>query len=401
MSARTALLWVRAAFICAAATPEMNLQRNGEPKIKHQVVLLMENRAMDHIFGCMAGEGVIGVDGINDTRPLQIDAHDPTEGYVNVTCGTANYVCTTPPGFSPWDLKIRRAPNGTDASAFSFYPYGEQDDRNSYENGARENAIKMFSGDQLPIKRAVAQEFAVFNHMHSAVPSFSQPNHLFWTTGTSCGMATNPEHGCTQTHWPQPTIFDSLNQSGVSFKLYANSTTGACAGDMGFDGIARHKDHCFPQSGAGGFYQDAAAGTLPAFSFMSPPSEACDHPCHDLAKGERVLKDIYEALRAGPGWENTMLFVAYDDGGGLYDHVTPPSEGVPDPAAGCQVAAGCSAHPFDFRRLGIRVASFLISPWVPKNTAIQRPRGPTPSSQYDLTSGIATAKNLFNLSTFL
>eukprot|EP01043_Picozoa_sp_COSAG02_P068154 COSAG02_NODE_11214_length_1769_cov_3.247904_3_plen_63_part_01 len=43
---------------------------------------------------------------------------------------------------------------------------------------------------------------------------------------------------------------------------------------------------------------------------------AGDHPCHDIAKGERFLKDIYEALRAGPKWESTMFFIAYDDGGG-------------------------------------------------------------------------------------
>jgi phospholipase C len=48
---------------------------------------------------------------------------------------------------------------------------------------------------------------------------------------------------------------------------------------------------------------------------------AGDHPCHDIAKGERFLKDIYEALRAGPKWESTMFFIAYDDGGGFYDHV--------------------------------------------------------------------------------
>lgn len=113
------------------------------------------------------------------------------------------------------------------------------------------------------------------------------------------------------------------------------------------------------------------------------------------------MKDMYEALRAGPGWANTMFFVAYDDGGGFYDHVTPPSEDVPNPDQGCQVPDGCSAHPFDFKRLGIRVTSFLISPWIPKNTAIQRPTGPTPTSQYDLTSGLATAKNLFNLKSFL
>ena len=36
-----------------------------------------------------------------------------------------------------------------------------------------------------------------------------------------------------------------------------------------------------------------------------------------MAKGERLLKDLYEALRAGPGWENTLFFVAYDDAGGF------------------------------------------------------------------------------------
>ena len=41
------------------------------------------------------------------------------------------------------------------------------------------------------------------------------------------------------------------------------------------------------------FYKQAAAGTLPQFSFINPPGEACDHPCHDMAKGERLLKDVY------------------------------------------------------------------------------------------------------------
>ena len=100
---------------------------------------------------------------------------------------------------------------------------------------------------------------------------------------------------------------------------------------------------------------------------------------------------------------NRLYFIAPDDdGGGFYDHVTPPSEGVPNPDQGCQVPAGCSGHPeFDFKRLGIRVTSYVISPWIPKNLAIQRPTGPQPTSQFDLTSNIATAKNLFGLDSFL
>ena len=129
---------------------------------------------------------------------------------------------------------------------------------------------------------------------------------------------------------------------------------------------------------------------------------------NDVAKGERVVKDLYEALRAGPGWESTMLFVAYDDGGGTYDHVVPPHEDVPNPETDdvCPTSPPCSpdwqpGQHFDFRRLGMRVAAFLVSPWIPANTAIQHPSGSTTGSRYDLTSGIATAKELFNLPSFL
>jgi phospholipase C len=181
-------------------------------------------------------------------------------------------------------------------------------------------------------------------------------------------------------------------------RSYSNTSSGGCSAES--QAMARHKERCFDQ---GEFYRDAAAGTLPAFSMITPPGEACDHPCHDIAKGERLHKDVYEALRAGPGWDNTLFFVAYDDGGGFYDHVVPPHEGVPNPGTDdvCMAGPGCSKHPFDFRRLGIRVSGFLISPWIPANTAIGDPSGPTPSSRYDLTSGIATAKEMFGLPSFL
>ena len=89
--------------------------------------------------------------------------------------------------------------------------------------------------------------------------------------------------------------------------------------------VARHRDRFFSQEV---FYQRAANGTLPQFSWLHPPIEACDHPCNDIAKGERLLKDVYEALRASPKWNKTLLFVAYDDAGGYYDHVVPPFEDV-------------------------------------------------------------------------
>ena len=68
-----------------------------------------------------------------------------------------------------------------------------------------------------------------------------------------------------------------------------------------------------------------------------------DHPCHDVAKGERFLKDVYEALRASPAWNETLWLIFFDDAGSVYDHVVPPSEGVPAPEAPCDLVAGNAA----------------------------------------------------------
>ena len=126
---------------------------------------------------------------------------------------------------------------------------------------------------------------------------------------------------------------------------------------------------------------------------------ACDHPCHDIAKGERLLKDVYESLRAGPKWNRTMFLVVYDDIGGYFDHVIPPHEGVPAPDAPCNEYNDGFPNKFDFRRLGGRSAALLMGGKVP-NAVFQEPeKGPSNTSQFDLTSVAATAGKLFNLST--
>ena len=145
-----------------------------------------------------------------------------------------------------------------------------------------------------------------------------------------------------------------------------------------------------------------------------------------MALGERLHKDIYEALRAGPKWEKTLLAIVYDDGafgsahssppfvcpsthavtpgwhlplgGDFYDHIVSPFEGVPADGSICHVAGGrCESH-FDFRRLGPRGAALLISPWVEQGAVFQEPTGPTNTSQFEHSSFSATITNLFNLS---
>ena len=82
--------------------------------------------------------------------------------------------------------------------------------------------------------------------------------------------------------------------------------------DAYMDGVLRHVDRVFNFDA---FHRDARAGRLPQFSYFLPPGNMSDHPCNDVRHGEALLKDVYESLRAGPGWNRTMLLVTYDDAG--------------------------------------------------------------------------------------
>ena len=87
------------------------------------------------------------------------------------------------------------------------------------------------------------------------------------------------------------------------------------------------------------FARDAATGNLPAYSFIEPryftdmvlgvvPND--QHPPHNVAHGEALIAEVYNAVRSGPGWRNTLLIITYDEHGGCYDHVLPPAAVAPD-----------------------------------------------------------------------
>jgi hypothetical protein len=332
-----------------------------QSKIDHFVVLLMENHAFDNVYGCLDKPGV---DGIFKGHAVRKDPADPSQGWINITCGTGPNICSAAPHFDIFAGKFPKV-----GSNSGIYPYSEQSDRYSGESlwdgrNTSTTAVHMFGMQQAPVKAAIAEHFGIFNKLYSAVPSASIPNHLFVQSATSCGVPANGGDssylqcggktrrvpgvdGLPAAVYPQPTIYDNLQEHGISFGLFLNSTCGLdgmpCTGrgmaevnvpDILMAGVARHKDRFFSQKN---FYDRAANGSLPAFAWILPPYEASDHPCNDMRKGERYLKDVYEALRSGPKWENTMLFVGYDDAGGYYDHVVPPHEGVPADGAPCNL----------------------------------------------------------------
>jgi len=162
-------------------------------------------------------------------------------------------------------------------------------------------------------------------------------------------------------------------------------------------------------SGFARFQSDAANGTLAAFSYIEPewathprpkdppasaPSddhhnfriENDQHPVSNLAVGEKLLYDVYQALRNGPAWGKALLIITYDEHGGNYDHVHPPTGAIaPDDVIG--------PSGFDFTRFGVRVPAVLVSPLIPEGTILHAPSDGRPP--FDHTSIIATLRARF------
>jgi phospholipase C len=109
----------------------------------------------------------------------------------------------------------------------------------------------------------------------------------------------------------------------------------------------------------GSFLDDARKGELRPVSWIDPNfvdlsfferNSNDDHPPSDVRAAQELVLQILRALIESPRsqWQKTLFVITYDEHGGFYDHVMPPE--VDDDS--------------NFDRLGVRVPSFVISPWV-------------------------------------
>ena len=150
---------------------------------------------------------------------------------------------------------------------------------------------------------------------------------------------------------------------------------------------------------------DAARGNLPDYAFVEPNfldslhygRENDMHPAAGLANiddmpsdarfGDELVRRLYQALRSGPHWDNTLLIVTFDEHGGCYDHVPPGPAVPPDDRIIPPGADGYSGFGFD--RLGVRVPAVLISP--------RLPAGVVDHTVYDHTAIIRTVLERFGV----
>jgi phospholipase C len=275
--------------------------------------------------------------------------------------------------------------------------------------------------EHVPVLSRLASDFAVCTRWFSSVPGGTWPNRNFAHAATSDGQTQGQLRP-----YVNRTIFEHLESHGVDWRIYHEGTPQAWAFPALWDTSSRHAKWFSLRE----FADHVASDALPAYTFIEPnyrpplhaldqepvngaPNLSCSqHPENnlvsdsayntftpgaetDFTRAERLIATVYEALRANPAmFARTILLITYDEHGGLYDHVPPPT-GVPSPGDPINGAVGRvqrgllyrKSAAFDFTVLGPRVPAVIVSPRVAPGTIDQ--------SIHDHASIPATLRALF------
>ncbi|XP_077222334.1 non-specific phospholipase C1 [Tasmannia lanceolata] len=361
--------------------------------IKTLVIVVMENRSFDHMLGWLKSTRP-DIDGLIGTESNRVNSSDPNSQEIFVS-DDAFYI-DSDPGHSIQAIREQIfGSNDTSANPAPMNGFVQQAE--SMTPGMSKTVMSGFRPEVLPVFTTLAGEFAVFDRWFASVPASTQPNRFYCHSATSHGASSNVRkdliHG-----FPQKTIFDSLDENGLSFGIYYQNIPAT----FFFKSLRKLKHLVKFHNYKLMFNLHAKWGKLPNYVVIEqryfdvkvdPAND--DHPSHDVALGQKFVKEVYETLRASPQWNETALLITYDEHGGFYDHVPTPVSNVPNPDG----IIGPDPWYFRFDRLGVRVPTILVSPWIEKGTVIHEPNGPTPHSQYEHSSIPATVKKLFNLNS--
>jgi phospholipase C len=344
--------------------------------IEHVVIFVQENRSMDCYFGTFHG-----VRGFGDPSP-----HFAQPGY-------------DAPGFGghlyPFHLDTRATGECT-----NHIPHDGGPQHRSWNGGAMDGFVRehvksegmaqgpvtmgYYTRADLPFYYALADAFTLCDGYHCSVLGPTDPNQLYLV---SAWLGQDGEKGgpVVQTFGvpkspPRPSRFGTLSWTtmpeqlrarGISWKVYSSDNTSE-EEDPPFPFFAQY--HSDPELNARGlqpvyptdFENDVRAGTLPQVSWVYTTIVQSEHPPAPVTWGEYVAAQVVSTLTSNPAlWAKTALFITWDENGGFFDHVTPPTPppGTPGEsvtAATLPAAAEGIRGPIG---LGFRVPMLVVSPF--------------------------------------
>jgi phospholipase C len=362
----------------------------GLDELKQIVVLMMENRSFDHMLG-FSGSPAWLVGGLNGD-----ESNPDSQGGAAQVSNDANYAgdLTPDPGHSGFDTLTQlygdpSTPVTQDPTMTGFVRSYEGKTGTGNPQDAH-RIMKCFLPGSLPVLTRLAQQFCVCDNWFSSLPGPTFPNRAFVHAATSLGRVD------MGVDWRKlsPTIYERLAENHLDSVIYYHDSTMAST----FDGLAGNPD--FFGSFDDDFIPACENNDLPTYSFLEPRfanspggngqpafSASDQHPDHNVREGEALIQTVFNAVWGNPKVRNsTLLVIVYDEHGGTFDHMRPPTTINPD--GNVWTNDGSTLDPsFDFTRLGVRVPAVLISPYIAPGVIDHR--------VYDHTSIIATTFKLF------
>jgi len=312
---------LKAAAVTAGSLVDSKVQAALPPPsqsgIEHIIVVMMENRSLDHFLGWLPG-----ADGQQ----------------------SATYYDSNGNPFSTYHLQ-------------DYQGCGHPNPDHSYDGGRVEYngglcdgwlktaandiyAIGYYEQSDLAFLGPAAPAWTTFQRYFAATMAPTYPNRFFMHSAQTDRISN------TLTLSRLPTIWDRLSANGLSGLYYFSDVPFLALWGLRHLGITR---------GISQFFSDCAAGTLPQVAFVDPAflgiengTSNGDEPHADIRNGEAFMYQVYRAVTTSPLWPSTVLIFNYDEWGGFFDHVPPTT--APDP------------HPATNLR-GFRVPCLMIAPW--------------------------------------
>ena len=359
-------------------------------KIKHVIVIEQENRSFDSYFGTFPGaDGIPMTDGQPTvcvpvpTGGCQKPYHDSADvnggGPHNVAAARQDINNGKMDGFVAEAAKGKK---GCGANSNTV-------DNPACSNSTAPDVMGYHTAAEIPNYWTYAQDFTLDDHMYEPVRSWSLPDHLYLVSGWSA-ICSNPNPSSCQNEIRGPyspaqmqTYVDQAINTGtadisnawtdITWLLFNQHVPWAyyvqtgdqpdCADDgaVACPPVAQsyltpgiwnplptfedvQKDHQVRNiQPLDNYFRDAQSGTLPAVSWITPSQADSEHPPASVHQGQAFVTALINAAMKSPDWNSTAIFLQWDDWGGFYDNVTPPT--------------------VDENGYGLRVPAMVISPY--------------------------------------
>ncbi|HLX32115.1 MAG TPA: alkaline phosphatase family protein [Gaiellaceae bacterium] len=360
-------------------------------KIRHVVIIMQENRSFDSYFGTFPGaDGIPGLAGNPGTLPCvpvpgSSKCVKPYHSRADRNAGGPHTVGAASSDIDGgrMDGFIRMARIGHAISIRIRCRHYLDAPGCASIGGKPRDVMGYHDWHEIPNYWAYARQFVLQDHMFESDKSWSLPEHLYLVSAWSakCSLINDPmscqpavqrpeappdtPHNLTGNppNYAWTDITYLLHKYGISWRYFVVSgnqpdcPTGAmlCAPvpqDATTPGIWNplpwfttvQQDHQLGNvASLPEFFHEASTGTLPSVSWIVPSQTVSEHPPALITDGQAYVTSLINAVMHSPDWSSTAIFLCWDDWGGFYDHVVPPT--------------------VDRQGYGLRVPALVISPY--------------------------------------